>query len=174
MRAPKGYPPQFGVCMGSGTISQVYLVYKWQNTHQTSQINKEEQGDYWFMRQHDVKLPSGMTESRGSNNVKKYLSVSFLFHLSLFPSFSSAFLCFRFTFRQALCTCWQRWPTAIPSSLCLCNCHPGRKGNPLSQQVQWKSQGWVSLASLEWHVYLETNHDGQEDGIHLLARLTHG
>lgn len=126
------------------------------------------------MRQHNVKLPSGMTESRGSNSVKKSLRVSFFLHLSLSSSFSSAFLCFRFTFRQALCTYWQRWPAATPSLFCLCNCQSRGKGNHLSQQVQWKSQGWVSLASLEWHVYPETNHNGQEDGIHRLARLTHG
>lgn len=108
------------------------------------------------MRQHNVKLPSGMTKSRGSNSVKKSLCVSSLLHLSLSPSFSSAFLCFRFTFRQALCTCWQRWPAATPSFFCLCNCHSRGKGHHLSQLSPMKVPG-MSLIGLSGTTGLSRN-----------------
>lgn len=83
MRAPKGYPPQSGVCMGSGTITQVYIVYKWQNTNQSSQINKEGSGDYWFMRRHGVNCLQAWLNPR-AQITSKNISLCLFSFISLF------------------------------------------------------------------------------------------
>lgn len=97
---------------------------------------------HWFMKNPDVKLPSRVTESRGSNDVKIYIPPSLLFHLSpLSSALRSAFLCFGFTFRQAFCTCWQNGQRATPRVL------PRKNDVPTEEPIR----GWGErMENADW------------------------
>lgn len=71
----------------------------------------------WFMKNPDVKLPSRVTESRGSNDVEIYIPPSLLFHLSpsLSPALRSAFL-FWIYFQTGFLHLLAKWPAGNSKS----------------------------------------------------------
>lgn len=100
------------------------------------------------MRNH-VKLPSGMTESRGSNDVKEYLSLLFSStYRSIDLSFSSAFLCFGFPFRRLFVHSGKDGQQPLEVCFVFVTGNPSGKGDPLSQQFQPKPRSLIGLSGI--------------------------
>lgn len=129
--------PVQGVYGGKEYISQVYLGCKWQNTHLTSEINKEGEGDLLVYKKSRRKSAFRHDWIQGPTQYEKRISLFLLFHIFLSLQVSVLLSSVLDLLSDSLYTRGDKdGQQLLQAFFFLVTGNPSGQGDPLSRQFQ--------------------------------------